>query len=550
MRFDAISLAPNFDIPIGRYRMNDIVNLITKWILCDPEEEEALVSIPPEDLSFDDFVNFRHVPLILRESWDREVYRTVFDITTKYTEDQLLAHHMAPMLMSMGTNVRAIVYKHALSRAGLDPTPLRDALTNLEPLINEVIEHAWLDVVDFDTVKDYLGDHPALAEKYPVRQFRQLLWDLVGCEVSLEEQRLIVYASFYGIPAPERVPYQKGDGLRVPDHEVTVTDIDFEYHTQYLVNNSYTLSKEEGEREPAISPPPPTEPELDDPIVFDPMVTGIWDHLLALMTDEQKAQLKERANKETASPSYRHVSTTEREGSPQSLQSRGPSRSHPAYLGVVAMAANRTNAFEDCQAVMNVVLPCSQREAVAMFTSPPWVHRIQHCTTPEDVMEVFRLYHSTTWSDEDKSSTDPVLNTKRGAERYKRIRNRLKFCMECSIKHGEYPDSYGDDDFSSEDEPLRVETPPTPKYRPVVPGDFVLTFNTLVLANKLESQFPHRAEYWWTHLEGTLDQACTCLSMQAWIDQLKTCDNEESFKTTYQGFLDSTWLALQGEKQR
>ena len=170
--------------------------------------------------------------------------------------------------------------------------------------------------------------------------------------------------------------------MRIPDHEVTVTDIDFEYHTQYLVGNSYTLSKEEGEREPAISPPPPTEPELDDPIVFDPMVTGIWDHLLALMRDEQKAQLKERANKETASPSYRHVSTTEREGSPQSPQSRGPSRSHPVYLGVVAMAANRTNAFEDFKAVMNVVLPCSQREAVAMFTSPPWVHRIQHCTTP------------------------------------------------------------------------------------------------------------------------------------------------------------------------
>ena len=332
MRFDAISFISNFDIPVGRYRMNEIVNLITKWSFCDPEEEEALVSIPPEDLSFDDFVNLRHVPLILRESWDREVYRTVFETTTKHTEDQLLAHHMAPMLMSMGTNVRAIMYKHALSRAGLDLTPLRDALTNLEPLINEVIEHVWLDMADFDTVKDYLGDHPALAEKYPVRKFRQLLWDLVGCEVSLgdwqqftsEEQRLLVYASFYGIPAPERIPYQKGDGLRIPDHEVTVTDIEFEYHSQYLVNSSHTLSKEEGEREPAISPPPPTEPELDDPIVFDPKVTGIWDHLPA-------------------------------------------------------------------------------------------------------------------------------------------------------------------------------------------------------------SQFPHRAEYWWTHLEGTLDQACTCLSMQAWIDQLKTCESEERF---------------------
>ena len=43
MRFDAISLAPNFDFPTGRYRMNDIVNLITGWTLYEPDEEEELV---------------------------------------------------------------------------------------------------------------------------------------------------------------------------------------------------------------------------------------------------------------------------------------------------------------------------------------------------------------------------------------------------------------------------------------------------------------------------------------------------------------------------
>ena len=48
------------------------------------------------------------------------------------------------------------------------------------------------------------------------------------------------------------------------------------------------------------------------------------------MTDEQKGLLKEHAKRETASPSQRHVSTTERGGSPQSesVRSRGPSRSH------------------------------------------------------------------------------------------------------------------------------------------------------------------------------------------------------------------------------
>ena len=171
---------------------------------------------------------------------------------------------------SMGTNVRAILYQHALSRAGLDQTPLRDAMTSLLP----------------------------------------------------------------------------------------------------------------------------TEPELDDPNVFDPKVTGVWDHLLALMTDEQKTQLKEQAKKEGASPSYRHTGSAERqdktgvskvEGSATSTSdathSRGPSRSHPVYLGNIAIAAHRANTFANFTSVMNVILPCSAQEAalslqvlngcIALLSVPP-----------------------------------------------------------------------------------------------------------------------------------------------------------------------------------
>ena len=122
--------------------------------------------------------------------------------------------------------------------------------------------------------------------------------------------------------------------LIIEDHEVILPDIESEYHSQYLAGNSYKLSKEEGEPEPVITPPPPTAPELEDPIVFDPKVTGIWDHLLGLMTDEQKAQLKEQAKSEEVTPSSRHVNPTEREASPRSegAHSRGPSRSNPLYL--------------------------------------------------------------------------------------------------------------------------------------------------------------------------------------------------------------------------
>ena len=129
--FDAITLAPNFDFVTGRNRLKGIVGLIAHCNLTNPEEDESLAHSPPDDLSYEDFVKFREVRLIQREPWDRRVYKQAFDIATNYTEDQLLAHHMSPMVIRMGINLRATLYQHALSRAGLDETPLRDALTNL-----------------------------------------------------------------------------------------------------------------------------------------------------------------------------------------------------------------------------------------------------------------------------------------------------------------------------------------------------------------------------------------------------------------------------------
>ena len=306
--------------------------------------------------------------------------KKLLSIAKKYSEDQLLSHHMAPMLSDMGTNLRAMLYQHALSRAGLDATPLRDMLTKLDPVIDQVIEHSWLNKVDYEQIKEYIGDHPSLAEKYPVRKFRQLLWDVVGCEAALgdwqkftsEEQRLLLYASFYGLQAPERVPYQKGFRLVDDDYQVIIPDIDFEYHSQYLTQNSYKPSGEEGEPEPVITPPPPTAPELEDPLVFDPKVTGIWDHLIALMTDEQKAQLKELAKSEEVTPSYRHVASTPREASPSSegAKSRGPSRSNPLYLERIALAAHKAKAFLNFQDIQNTILPCDEKEAVALFLKP------------------------------------------------------------------------------------------------------------------------------------------------------------------------------------
>ena len=198
---------------------------------------------------------------------------------------------------------------------------------------------------------------------------------------------------------------------------------------------------------------------------------------------------------------------------------------------------------------MNVLLPCSPQEAAAFFVSPQWVYRIAGSTNHDDIIEAFRLFHSVCWSDKDKCPTDPVIKTERGKKKYGRILRRLKSIEEYTAQHKQYPVNYGEDNISSDEDIINESTPPLPRHRPTVPGDFVLTFHVLAVGNSFESKFPCRSEYWWTLLPGNLDQACVCFSMQAWVDQLATCEDEESFLTTYNSFLDTTWQALQGLEQ-
>ena len=103
---------------------------------------------------------------------------------------------------------------------------------------------------------------------------------------------------------------------------------------------------------------------------------------------------------------------------------------------------------------------------------------------------MFRLYHEQCWSEESEGVTDPIIWTARWKARYKKIRKRLKYIDKFVAEHNSFPAIFEEElEFSSEDEPAKVTEPPLPKHRSVIPGDFVLTFNVLVLANSLESSF-------------------------------------------------------------
>ena len=142
-----------------------------------------------------------------------------------------------------------------------------------------------------------------------------------------------------------------------------------------------------------------------------------------------------------------------------------------------------------------------------------------------------------------------TTNTRRGLFRYKRFTRRIRAEEKHYSSYKTYPISYGADDSTSEEEEPDPERPPQPKYRAPVPGDFVLTFNVLARSIQLKFIFPHWAEYWFTVLPGTLDQVCACFSIQRWVDELVSCEDQKSLLTVYQNFLDTTWEAVEGSVQ-
>ena len=202
-------------------RTDEVSNLIAEWLLNEPPKDTRFASFPTE-VDVQSLMTLQDIPLLRRPPIDGETYNTgcytALARATAVTEDQL-SFHMSPMLKHTGINVRAHLYQHALSRAGLDKTPLRDILKTFDRIVDEVSEHDWFQPVDF------------------------------GVE------------------------------------EVTVL-------------------------------PPPTAPELEDPMNFDLEVLGTWDYLLSYVSDEYKEQVIQQSVKEGVSVGYRHARSSKRQQEP------------------------------------------------------------------------------------------------------------------------------------------------------------------------------------------------------------------------------------------
>ena len=166
----------------------------------------------------------------------------------------------------------------------------------------------------------------------------------------------------------------------------------------------------------------------------------------------------------------------------------------------------------------NCILPCESDEAAAFFAIPQWVTRLTACETHDEVIDIFRLFHTYCWSERDRTAIDRVypqlMSTRKDQHRATCMERRIRVAEQhCSKHEGTFPEDYGEDNSTSEEAEPAPEQPPSHRYRPPAPGgEFVLTFKVLALVTGTEAKFPHRRECWHTILPGTLDQACACFS--------------------------------------
>ena len=65
-------------------------------------------------------------------------------------------------------------------------------------------------------------------------------WTLATVHI---QQRLILYASFYGIASPQQVPYLKGTTLKLQDYKIESREIEYEYHNDYVRNHTYNATE-------------------------------------------------------------------------------------------------------------------------------------------------------------------------------------------------------------------------------------------------------------------------------------------------------------------
>ena len=161
-QFDAMALAPNFDLLLTQGEANEIAKLIAAWDDCsiDVRSHGDMIVQAPFDPTMENLQQHRDcINFQVRTHASRVHMSDVRDKVTPNTELAWLINAMSSILQNQGTNIRAMLYHTLQCRQSSTLVPTFDVQT-VDEIVAKVIKEPWLELLSDKDNKDLLGKEP------------------------------------------------------------------------------------------------------------------------------------------------------------------------------------------------------------------------------------------------------------------------------------------------------------------------------------------------------------------------------------------------------
>ena len=309
--FDAMSLAPNFDLLLTQQEASMIAGRIAEWSTeeIDMGGQGRLIVQTPHDPSKE---NMRHHRTFI-DPTQRSVAQEmtliqVRHITTMQDELTWLLPPMSTILQNQGTNTRALCYHLLQCKEDKTKEPQLTEVT-IQRNIDTVINNSWLQLEseeDLKAVKDGTQSLKTVLDAKTSIEKDIFLWNYAGVLLQTGEWRrfhsaeefFVVMVSFWGMKAPKVIPTCTTWSI-FRDEGIQVQLDRYRPHAYYLdsIRRSVSPSRRDhrsetpAPRTPIQTPKPP--PTLEDLVeisdqTWNPDLHRGVDYLWAIMQDSER----------------------------------------------------------------------------------------------------------------------------------------------------------------------------------------------------------------------------------------------------------------------
>ena len=309
--FDAMSLAPNFDLLLTQQEASTIAGRIAEWSNdeVDMGDQGQLLVQTPHDPTKENMKHHRN----FIDSTHRSVAQAmtmgqVRHLTTMQDELTWLLPLMSPTLQNQGTNTRALCYHLLQCKEDKTKEPKLTEVT-IQQNIETVINNSWLQLEsenDLKAVKDGTQSLKNVLDSKTPMERDIFLWNYAGVLLQTGEWRrfhsmeeyFVIMASFWGMKAPKTIPTCTAWSI-FQDEGVPVQVDRYRQHAYYLdsIRRSTSPSRRGHRSEtpapktPIQTPKPP--PTLEDLVeisdqTWNPDLHRGVDYLWAIMEDSER----------------------------------------------------------------------------------------------------------------------------------------------------------------------------------------------------------------------------------------------------------------------